>query len=164
MERLLINFELRTLNNTTMKKLLLITLVAVSIFSVSCTKDQNTYVEGGNADMKTVNFTVQTNQWLEYGTKGEQGYGFAVDLDFPEITNNVIQNGMVTLYMKRADMWTSVPFYYFYRTTEAEPVNYQGGFFYSMKKGVFSIDYYESDHYTNNPGTQDFRLVIVQPI
>jgi ribosomal protein S1 len=82
--------------------------------------------------------------------------GFAVDLDFPELTNNVIQNGMVTLYMKNGESWTSVPFNYFYSS-------YQGGYFYSMKVGTFSIDYYESDHNTENPGTQIFRLVIVQP-
>jgi hypothetical protein len=64
--------------------------------------------------------------------------------------------------MKRGDSWTSVPFNYFYRS--GDQVDFQGGYFYSMKIGVFSIDYYESDHYTLNPGTQIFRLVIVQPV
>jgi len=146
-----------------MKRIIFITLVAVSIFSTSCTKEYVTNVVGGNADMRTVDFNVQTNQWVEYGTPGEQGYGYYVDLDFPEITNNVIQNGMVTLYMKRGDSWTSIPFNYFYRSTDIVPVNYEGGFFYSMQQGLFSIDYYESDHYTLNPGSQIFRLVIVQP-
>ena len=147
-----------------MKKLIFITLVALSLFSSSCTKEYVTNVVGGNADMRTVDFNVLTNQWVEYGTPGEQGYGYYVDLTFPEITNNVIQNGMVTLYMKRGDTWTSIPFNYFYRSTGTTPVNYEGGFFYSMQQGVFSIDYYESDHYTMNPGDQTFRLVIVQPI
>jgi hypothetical protein len=147
-----------------MKKLILITLVAVSLFSTSCTKEYVTNVVGGNADMRTVDFNVLTNDWVEYGTPGEQGYGFAVDLDFPEITNNVIQNGMVTLYMKRGNTWTSIPFNYFYRSTNVVPVNYEGGYFYSIQQGVFSIDYYESDHLTHNPGDQTFRLVIVQPI
>jgi len=146
-----------------MKRIIFITLVAVSLFSTSCTKEYVTNVVGGNADMRTVDFNVQTNQWVEYGTPGEQGYGYYVDLDFPEITNNVIQNGMVTLYMKRGDSWTSIPFNYFYRSTDIVPVNYEGGFFYSMQQGLFSIDYYESDHYTLNPGSQIFRLVIVQP-
>src|SRR5664279_1159480 len=128
-----------------MKRLIFLTLVAVSIFSTSCTKEYVTNVVGGNADMRTVDFNVLTNQWVEYGTPGEQGYGFAVDLNFPEITNNVIQNGMVTLYMNNV----LVP-----------PVNYEGGFFYSIQQGLFSIDYYESDHYTLNPGDQTFRLVI----
>jgi hypothetical protein len=147
-----------------MKRLIFITLVAVSLCSTSCTKEYVTNVVGGNADMRTVDFNVQTNDWVEYGTPGEQGYGFYVDLTFPEITNNVIQNGMVTLYMKRGDTWTSIPFNYFYRSTGVDPVNYEGGFFYSMQQGLFSIDYYESDHYTLNPGDQTFRLVIVQPI
>lgn len=133
-----------------MKKLLLISILAISLLSTSCTK------VGGNADMSTVDFIVQNTDWKEYGTLGEQGFGYAVDLDFPELTNNVIQNGMVTLYMKTGESWTSVPYNYFYS-------NFQGGYYYSMKVGTFSIDYYESDHQTENPGTQIFRLVIVQP-
>lgn len=140
-----------------MKSFIIISFLALSIFSTSCVKDT-----GGNADIRTVDFTVQNADWVEYGTPGEEGYGFAVDLKFSEITNNVIQNGMVTLYMKRGDSWTSVPFNYFYRS--GDQVDFQGGYFYSMKIGVFSIDYYESDHYTLNPGTQIFRLVIVQPV
>jgi len=139
-----------------MKKLIFIALLGASLFSTSCTKDT-----GGNADIRTVDFIVQSTDWVEYGIQGEQGYGYAVDLDFPEITNNVIQNGMVTLYMKRGETWTSVPFNYFYLSSGG--VGYQGGYFYSMKVGVFSIDYYESDQQTLNPGTQIFRLVIVQP-
>jgi hypothetical protein len=133
-----------------MKKLLFISILAISLFSTSCTK------VGGNADMSTVDFIVQNTDWKQYGTLGEQGLGYAVDLDFPELTNNVIQNGMVTLYMKTGESWTSVPYNYFYS-------NFQGGYYYSMKVGTFSIDYYESDHQTENPGTQIFRLVIVQP-
>jgi hypothetical protein len=133
-----------------MKKLLFISILAISLFSTSCTK------VGGNADMSTVDFIVQNTDWKQYGTLGEQGFGYAVDLDFPELTNNVIQNGMVTLYMKTGESWTSVPYNYFYS-------NFQGGYYYSMKVGTFSIDYYESDHQTENPGTQIFRLVIVQP-
>lgn len=134
-----------------MKKIIFITLVAISLFSVSCTKDN-----GGNADISTVDFIVENADWVEYGTFGEEGYGFAVDLNFPEITSNVIQNGMVSLYIKRGDVWTPVPFNYFYQT-------FEGGYYYSMKSGTFSIDYYEDDHKTENPGTQIFRLVIVQP-
>jgi protein involved in sex pheromone biosynthesis len=139
-----------------MKKLIFITVLAVTLFSSSCTDDV-----GGNADMSTVDFNVQSSEWVEYGTKGEVGYGYAVDLVFPELTNNVIQNGMVSLYIKTGDAWIPVPVYFYNQTDQ---YLYQGGYFYRIKQGVFSIDYYESDGYTSNPGTQIFRLVIVQPI
>lgn len=84
-------------------------------------------------------------------------YGYAVDLEMPQITDNVIQQGMVNLYLKSDDSWLPVPIY-FYND------GFQGGFFYRMKNGLFSIEYYESDHQTQNPDTQSFRLVIVQPI
>jgi len=141
-----------------MKKLIFLSLLSAILFFPSCTKDM-----GGNANMSTVDFTVQNTRWNETTDVkfGDQGYGFYVDLDFPELTENVIRNGMVTLYMKRGESWTSIPFNYFYQSNDL--VNYQGGYFYSMQVGLFSIDYYESDHKTLNPGTQNFRLVIVQP-
>jgi len=139
-----------------MKKLILILLVAVSLLSSSCSDEV-----GGNANMSTVDFIVRDTEWGIFGTEGVVGYGFAIDLDFPELTSNVIQNGMVSLYVKSGDSWIPVPVYFYYQSDETL---YQGGFFYRMKQGVFSIDYYESDGYTQNPGTQSFRLVIVQPL
>lgn len=135
-----------------MKQLLFITLITFSLFLTSCESDS-----GGNADMRTVDFIIQSSEWVEYGTQGNPGYGFAVDLAMPEITDNVVNNGMVSLYMKSGESWLPVPVY-FYNDT------YQGGYIYALKRGVFAIEYYESDHYTVRPDTQIFRLVIVQPI
>jgi hypothetical protein len=142
-----------------MKKLILITLFTLPLFFSSCTKEYITeeYYTGGNADMQTIDFTIQSGDWVEYGTAGEPGYGFAVDLAMPEITQNVVQNGMVSLYFKSGESWIPVPVY-FYNDS------YQGGFIYVLKAGLFSIEYYESDHFTVRPDTQIFRLVIVQPI
>jgi len=138
-----------------MKRLIFISFLVLTLFSVSCTKDI-----GGNAEMSTVDFNVQTSQWQELGTWQVAGYGFYVDLDFPELTSNVIQNGMVSLYMKSGDSWIPVPVYFYNQTDQYQ---FQGGYFYRMKQGIFSIEYYENDGQTGNPGTQIFRLVIVQP-
>lgn len=135
-----------------MKKLSIILLLLTALFVSSCEVDK-----GGNADMRTVDFIVQKSDWIEFGVFGNPGYGFAVDLKMPEITQNVIMNGMATLYMKSGESWLPVPVY-FYQD------GYQGGFLYAMKTGVFSIEYYESDHNTVRPDTQIFRLVIVQPV
>jgi hypothetical protein len=156
-EWLLITFDLYTSKNNTMKKLIFITVLAITLFSVSCTDEI-----GGNANMSTVDFSVQTSEWQETlkPVFGTAGYGYYVDLDFPELTNNVIQNGMVSLYMKIDDAWIPVPVYFY---NQIDQYQFQGGYFYRMKQGVFSIDYYENDGETGNPGTQIFRLVIVQP-
>lgn len=135
-----------------MKKLSFILLIFAALFISSCEKDS-----GGNANIRTVDFIVQSSEWLEFGVFGNPGYGFAVDLNMPEITDNVVLNGMATLYMKSGESWIPVPVY-FYQD------GYQGGFLYAMKRGVFSIEYYESDHQTVRPDTQIFRLVIVQPV
>ena len=156
MERLLSNFDLYILKNNFMKKFIFITVLAITFFASSC-KDE----VGGNADMSTVDFTVQSTQWQETGTWQAAGFGFFVDLDFPEITNNVFQNGTVNLYLKSDDAWIPVPVY-FYNQFQGDL--FQGGYFFRMQKGLFSVEYYESDGQTQNPGTQLFRLVIIQPI
>jgi len=143
-----------------MKQLILFAILAVSLSFQSCQKDNITQVIGGNADMSTIDFSVLENEWDEYGTFGTVDYVFAVDLAIPEITDNVIANGMVNLYRKEGDTWVSIPTNIFYQNGGAL---YQGMFIYRMKRGLFSIEYYESDFKTVRPGTQYFRLVIVQP-
>ena len=138
-----------------MKKLILISVLALTLFLVSCKKDV-----GGNADISTVDFNVPTAQWSETGVWQTAGYGYFVDLDFPELTSNVINYGMVSLYMKVDNAWVPVPVYFY---QQLDQYQFQGGYFYKMKQGVLSIEYYENDGQTANPGTQIFRLVIVQP-
>lgn len=135
-----------------MKKLIFITFLAITFLITSCTEDT-----GGNADMTTVDFVVYSSDWVEYGTYGKAGYGFAVDITMPEITDNVVQNGMVTLYMKSGESWLPVPVSFYNE-------GFQGGFIYAIKRGIFSIEYYESDQQTVGPDNHTFRLVIVQPI
>lgn len=135
-----------------MKKLLFLSLFSILIMITSCETDN-----GGNADMRTVDFVIQSSDWVEIGIQGYPGYGFAVDIDMPEITDNVVQDGMVSLYMKSGESWLPVPIY-FYNDT------FQGGYIYALKRGLFSIEYYESDHLTLRPASQIFRLVIVQPV
>ncbi len=135
-----------------MKTLIFISLIVISLFSASCTEKI-----GGNADLQTIDFVVQKSDWVEYGIIGSPGYGFAVDLSMPELTDNVIQNGMVSLYIKSGESWTPVPVYIYHD-------GFQGGYIYALKKGIFSIEYYESDQQTVRPETQVFRLVVVQPI
>lgn len=139
-----------------MKKFILLSVLSLTLFSISCTKDI-----GGNADISTVDFIVQSSQWQETGDWQVAGYGFYVDLDFPELSNNVIQNGLVSLYVKSGDSWIPVPVYFY---NQVDQYQFQGGYFYRIKQGVFSVEYYENDGETQNPGTQIFRLVIVQPI
>jgi opacity protein-like surface antigen len=145
-----------------MKKLLFIAVLSITLFSTSCTKEYITQeYTGGNANLSTVDFSVPDSQWQIVGTEGIAGYGYVVDLNFPELTDNVIQNGMVSLYIQSDNSWMPVPIYFYNETNTL--IQYQGGFFYKMQKGIFSIEYYESDGLTHSPGTQNFRLVIVQP-
>jgi hypothetical protein len=136
-----------------MKRIILFVMAfSAVILTSSCTK-----YDGGNADMQTVDFVVYETDWNVTGAFGNRDYGYYVDLDFPEITPNVVLNGMVSLYIKSGDSWVPAPAYSYLG-------GYEGGFVYALRQGVFSIDYYESDFQTDRPATQYFRLVIVQPV
>ena len=134
-----------------MKKLILFALLVVSFSFFSCTEKV-----GGNAEMSTMEFSVLHSEWIEYGNPGEVWYGYAVDIVMPEITDNVVHNGMLSLYMKLGESWVPVPVNFYYN-------GFQGGYFYTMKRGILSVEYYESDQQTVRPESQLFRLVIVQP-
>jgi hypothetical protein len=52
-----------------MKQLTFIMLIAIAVFSTSCETDQ-----GGNADMRTIDFIVQSSEWVEYGIQANRGF------------------------------------------------------------------------------------------
>lgn len=134
-----------------MKNVAILSLILITLALSACQK-----YESGNTRISSVEFVVYQNDWVEFGTKGSPGYGFAADIPMPEITDNVINYGSVTLYMKSGDSWVQVPIYFY-------ASGYQAGFIYAMKRGLFSIEYYESDQQTVRPDGQAFRLVILQP-
>lgn len=150
-------------------KYLLILLSAGLLLLSGCTREYiteeyNTYV---GLDMKLIDFQVKPNNWtacdVEYGAD-DQGY-FKAELLVPEITQNVVDKGLVLVYRLFEDsVWTPLPAM---RTTKDADNNIFTTYTdFEWEKGKVTIFYTASDLYigagaeTINPGNMDFRVAI----
>lgn len=66
----------------------------------------------GNANVISINYLVLESDWTEVGKPGDEGFFLAVDLDVPEITQDIVDNGLVLAYYRANDNdpWTALPF------------------------------------------------------
>ncbi|MFN0187838.1 MAG: hypothetical protein ACKVQV_03985 [Bacteroidia bacterium] len=85
-----------------MKKLLV--FFSIIVLLSSCAKDGDPGAQGptGNANVKSKTFTITPGQWQSSGTAGTDYYKF-IDLAFSEITQSVIDNGAVLVYLKASN-------------------------------------------------------------
>jgi hypothetical protein len=66
----------------------------------------------GNANVFSINYEVLIEDWYDVGTPGTDEFFLAVDLDVPEITSDIVENGVVLVYY-RADLnspWLFLPY------------------------------------------------------
>ena len=123
---------------------MLLFVVALTLFT-SCKKDEVTY---GNSDLTTSN-TVALNNWSADYDDGIN-FGFVGVLSWGEITQSVIDNGVVLVYLKgNGGSWYSIP----YSLTSND---YSYNFSYSFEVGKVSI---YCDGFDNNgsPNPSDFN-------
>ncbi len=70
--------------------------------------------QDGNANVFSINYVVQAADWYDVGTPGTDDFFLALDLDVPEITTDIVENGLVLVYY-RADAnspWLALPYTY----------------------------------------------------
>lgn len=60
---------------------------------------------------KTVQFEILTTNWTSFGTQGQQGYGYGVQLNVPDITQSVYDYGAIITFMRFGtnSVWESIP-------------------------------------------------------
>ncbi|MEM7370911.1 MAG: collagen-like protein [Bacteroidota bacterium] len=66
----------------------------------------------GNANVISINYAADPSHWYDVGAPGEDGYFMALDLDVPEITQDIVSNGLVLVYYRAdtQDPWTALPY------------------------------------------------------
>ena len=66
----------------------------------------------GNANVISINYAADPSHWYDVGTPGEDDYFMALDLDVPEITQDIVDNGLVLVYYRAdtQDPWTALPY------------------------------------------------------
>ena len=151
-------------------KRFLIPLAAVLLMATGCTKEYVTkqYVTQqvmGGMDMSLIDFEVKNENWtqrfIENGNDDE-GY-FEAILQVPEITDEVIQKGLVLVYERLEEgIWTPLPAQRTERTTvDDKPFNYTTFTDFEYQKGQVNVYVTTTDLYAGEkPGAKHFRVAV----
>ncbi len=157
-----------------MKKYKLLILPLVALLLTSCYKEyvtkqyvtEQTIIQG--MDMDLIDFSVENKNWqewdVEYGNPNE-GYFEAV-LEVPEITKDIVEQGVVHVYRKFIDqetpVYTPLPTIRTEKTPDGEHY-YTTVVDYEWKEGYVSIFVTATDLLVGNkPGDMDFRVAIMR--
>lgn len=143
---------------------ILIGLLAAGLLATGCTKqyitDEHIYYQG--LGMTLIDFQVKAANWsiweVPFGNEDE-GY-FQAELDVPEITKEVVEQGVVMVYRRyEGNVWTPLPAM---RTEKTEEDIYYTTYVdYEWSQGKVYIFVTASDLYAGeNPGDMSFRVAI----
>lgn len=147
----------KTLKLKTMKKInLLIWVLFVGILFSSCKKDKYQPVgDYGNANVTTSNTTTLNNWATDY----DDGFnfGFSTILTWEVITQSVVDNGIVMVYLQDGSSWIALPY------TESSDDIYVLSFNFSFQVGQIKIEVSGFDD-VYNWGTSDFNGLVVKTV
>jgi hypothetical protein len=141
-------------------KVYTIPLLIVTMLISSCAKDGDTGPTGatgadGNANVKAISFSVSPGSWNTAGSSGQVGHIKYYEKNISEITQDIIDNGMVITYLVDNGYDIMLPLTLF-------AGNYDINFTAGAKVGTLEIDVAFSDLSTPNiVGTSNFKAVIV---
>ena len=68
--------------------------------------------QDGNANIWSITYLAEEGDWFDVGTPGEDEYFLALDLDVPEITQDIVDNGVVLVYYREDEQsaWIALPY------------------------------------------------------
>ena len=146
-----------------MKKILF-PVIAASLLMSGCTfhEHYDTYeVVQQGTDMFVDYIVAKGNDWILSGTEGQPGCYVYQEFQFPEITENVLNNGAVLVYLVDADGRDNILPYVFPVDNDYELIMQNIRF--DVEKGVLTviIEWQDFKKYIQND--YDFKVCILQP-
>lgn len=138
-------------------------LKAIVIMSLavltSCAKDGEDGAQGpqGNANVQSATYSVSPGDWGAFGTAGQVGYGFGVNLNAPIVSSSIASSGAVLVYLKSGtDRWVAMPL------TFPEGATWNKTWLYSIGPSSVQLEVYDDDLYTAAPTVvHEFRIVAI---
>lgn len=136
---------------------LLIALFAALLMASSCRgKDGRDGRDGKDANVASSTVTVNSGDWYWDGTS------YRVDIDYANITPNIIDYGAVLVYMEVSNTWRQLPMtYYYYDDTYSS--------YFSSSLEVSTYDNGLSIFWTENdlsdvgaPEPHRFKIVVIE--
>ncbi len=113
--------------------------------------------ENASASVSSFYYTIFEDEWQTFGDPGI-GFGFIGAMDFPEITEDVLNYGAVLVYLYQDNSLFSLP------TTFINPEDggYLTSIWVTLQYQQVLITFQDSDVNTINPGDQEFKVVIIE--
>jgi hypothetical protein len=126
-------------------------------FLTSC---QGPAGQSGKSGIKSFTFNLGFNDWLEYGTPEFQGYNIYTTVAVPELTEDILNNGMVLVYGRGGSAngtnfgaWIQLPY-----------TNIGGNFIHTERYEIFTggitITHADTDGLTGKPTNYEVKVVI----
>ncbi len=148
-------------NSLTMKNI--IPLIALATLTLSaCTKRGLQGPPGppgpagydGVTNVQAFEYEVEPSAWLENGLPGDADYGFYAPASFPEITNDVLDQGVVLGYLLDGDAQVPMPALFYNN-------GYQTNYDFLIFPGEVEFWLRESDNQTQPPGGNTYYKMVV---
>ena len=149
-----------------MKKILFAICISVSFGLVltSCKGDRGPTGPQGNANVRALTFDVVSSDW-QYQTNPQ--YQYYVNLTEPDISQDILDNGMVIVYLSNGNNgWQAIPVTGYIQGSSGGST-YNLEYKYSPVYGLTQVTvwYYIVTNPTAwippNPGSQTFKVVVV---
>jgi len=134
-----------------MRRFMIIALLAVSLAITSgCTKDDG---PNGNANLEHLTKVIQSNQWYTRGEFQFPGFQYYYQIDVPEITRDILDNGAVMMYIKQSDLFYPLPAITDYGT-------YVNTVQFNVYQGMVEIFIEDTDFSTTAPDAMTLKIVV----
>ncbi len=136
----------------------------ISLTFTACQKDgpmgpegpQGIPGEDGIVNIQSFYYTIYDDEWEEFGEAGV-GFGYTSTMDFPEITEDVLNYGAVLVYLYQDESLYSLPITF----VNAGDGGYMTSIWVTLQLEQVLVTFQDSDGLTVNPGTQEFKVVII---
>jgi len=145
-----------------MKKLCFsfLAIFAALVLTTSCRgRDGRDGNDGRDANVASSTLTVNSNDW-----RWDNNTSWRVDIDYDNITPNIIDYGAVLVYMENQNTWRQLPMTFYYSLNGTDGVEYRSSSLEvsSYDKGL-SIFWTESDFSSQyRPETCRFKIVVIE--
>jgi hypothetical protein len=142
-----------------MKRIMITALLAVTLATITgCAKDGINGRDGkdglgGNANLEQFTYTIQSNQWYTRGTFQQPGFQYYHQIDAPEVTQSVMDNGAVMVYIKQSDLFYPLPAITDYET-------YVTTVQFNVYLGMVEVFIEDTDFQTQAPGAMTLKVVV----
>lgn len=147
----------------------ILSIVVIVVFTLaSCGKDGAIGPQGpegpegpagpaASSNVSSYYYTIYEDEWQVFGDPGI-GFGYIGAMNFPEVTEDVLNFGAVLVYWYQNNSLFPLPTTFI----NSEDGGYLTSIWVTLQYEQVLITFQDSDGNTINPGEQEFKVVIIE--